>query len=143
VADGREGCRSAFDALVGRDFSDARYFATHRLFVDTYSLQHPDEFCRSAKSLCAHLTGLCWVLEGGAGTAIGPKQLHRWLDGNRVLEKPPVPAERGAITLGDLPIEAEPAIWAAALRAWAESTWAAWGPLHDLARDWLRQASKG
>ena len=72
VAGGTQGCRAEFDALVGRDFSDPRFFASHRLFVDIYALQHPDEFCRSAKSLAAHLCGLGLILEGGASAATAP-----------------------------------------------------------------------
>jgi hypothetical protein len=51
--------------LLARDFTDAAYFRVHRMIVDTYCLQHPDRYCVSAKSLAAHLTGLCWLIEHG------------------------------------------------------------------------------
>jgi hypothetical protein len=141
-AGGREGCRARFEEYLARDFSDALYFRTHRLFVDTYCLQHPDQFCRSAKSLAAHLAGLGWILEGGASAAVGPERLHRWLSGERRLDKPPLPPGRGATTMGDLPGDADPADWAAAVRDWAESTWAAYADLHALAREWRAQAEQ-
>jgi len=140
VLGGRAGCRDRFDAYLARDFSDPLYFRSHRLFVDAYCLQHPDQFCRSAKSLAAHLVGLCWTLEEGAGSAVGPERLRRWLDGARELTKPALPAARGAVTIGDLPVGADAAGWAAAVRAWAEAVWAAYSPLHPLARDWLAHA---
>jgi hypothetical protein len=140
VAGGTAGCRAEFDALVGRDFSDPLFFAVHRLFVDTYSLQHPDEFCRSAKSLAAHLCGLCLILEHEANASTGAAALRAWLDGPRVLEKPPVPAERGRITLGDVAHIDDAAAWREALREWAGSTWEAWRSLQPIARSWVAAA---
>lgn len=143
IEGGAAGCRAEFDALLARDFSDARFFAMHRLFVDTYALQHPDEFCRSAKSLAAHLVGLMQIVEGGASPASGDAALRAWLDGPRELEKPPVPAGRGAITLADVGQVDDPVAWREALRRWAESTWKAWEQLRPLARQWAAEASAG
>ena len=56
-------CQEMFDHLLARSFSDLTYGRLHRLFVDLYSLQHPDKYCDSAKSFAAHLTGLCCVME--------------------------------------------------------------------------------
>jgi hypothetical protein len=139
IEGGTAGCRAEFDTLVGRDFSDARFFAVHRLFVDTYALQHPDEFCRSAKSLAAHLVGLMLILDGDASADSGAAALRNWLDGPRALDKPPVPAERGAITLADVKNIGDPAAWREALHRWAEATWAAWRDLHPLARQWAEE----
>jgi hypothetical protein len=139
-AGGRQGCRERFEAFLARDFSDPLFFRTHRMFVDTYCLQHPEDFCASAKSLAAHLAGLCWILEGGAGTAVGPDRLRRWLDGARRLDKPELPEMRGAMTIGDLPSEGDAGAWTGAVRAWAESTWAAYADLQPLARQWVAEA---
>jgi hypothetical protein len=142
-AGGREGCRQRFDQLIARDFSDALYFRTHRLFVDTYCLQHPDQFCRSAKSLAAHLVGLCWILECNASPAVGPKQLHHWLNGPRQLDKPGLPSSYGQRTIGNLPVDADPRAWGEVVWTWAEETWRAYSELHPLARDWLARAARG
>lgn len=141
-AGGRAGCRARFELFLARDFSEALFFRSHRMFVDTYCLQHPDDFCASAKSLAAHLAGLCWILERGAGAAAGPESLHRWLDGARELDKSALPEHRGAITLGDLPQDGDSSGWGEAVRRWAESTWAAYAPLHVIARAWLAQAAE-
>lgn len=140
IAGGAAGCRAEFDNLVGRDFSDPRFFAVHRLFVDVYALQHPDEFCRSAKSLAAHLGGLCLILEHAASAATGAAALRAWLDGPRALDKPPIPADRGAITLADLAGIEDHALWREALRRWADAVWAAWRDLHPIARTWVVEA---
>jgi hypothetical protein len=136
IEGGREGCRAAFDVLLGRDFSDPRFFAMHRLFVDTYSLQHPDEFCVSAKSLAAHLVGLCLIVEKDVSPATGSQRLKRWLDGRRELEKPVLPKVRGDMTLADVETIDDPGEWAEALRRWAQSTWEAYRSLHPQARLW-------
>jgi hypothetical protein len=140
-AGGRAGCRARFEEFLARDFSDALYFRVHRLLVDAYCLQHPDQFCVSAKSLAAHLAGLGWILEGGASPASGPEGLQRWLSGNRALEKPTLPEERGETTIGDLPADAGPGEWSAAVRRWAETVWAAYAPVHDVARRWIAEAA--
>ena len=141
-AGGRGGCRERFEAFLARDFSDPLFFRVHRMFVDTYSLQHPDEFCASAKSLAAHLAGLCWILADGAGTASGPEALQRWLSGARRLDRPALPAQRGALTLGDLPEDSDARTWGEAVRRWAESTWAAYAGLHGVARAWVAEAGR-
>jgi Family of unknown function (DUF5946) len=63
VPGGRAGCQSIMDELLALHFSDATYFGVHRLFVDTYCLPHPGQYCVSFKSLAAHLAHLCWSLE--------------------------------------------------------------------------------
>jgi hypothetical protein len=140
VAGGTAGCRARFEALVGRDFSDPRFFATHRLFVDVYALQHPDEYCRSAKSLAAHLGGLCLILEHEASMATGAAALRDWLDGPRTLDKPAIPAHRGETTLAGLDGIDDPPAWRDAVRRWAEAVWDAWRDLHPVARLWVAEA---
>jgi uncharacterized protein DUF5946 len=128
VAGGTAGCQALMDELLARDFSDVIYFRVHRLMVDVYSLQHPDRYCASAKSLAAHLTGLCWLLEHDGSRAVGSEPLRRWLDGSPRLEKPEIPAFRGALTLADVRAAADPEAYAV---------------LQPLARDWIRLALAG
>jgi hypothetical protein len=141
-AGGRQGCRERFEALLARDFSDPLFFRAHRMFVDTYCLQHPEDYCASAKSLAAHLAGLCWILESAAGAAVGPGRLHRWLSGDRRLDKPKLPEQRGVLTIGDLPQGGSPAEWARKVREWAGCTWAAYAQLHPVARSWVAEAAR-
>jgi len=137
---GAAGCQAIFDELLARDFSEPLYFRVHRLLVDTYCLQHPERYCKSAKSLAAHLVGLCSILERGASRAVGEEALRRWLDGKSPIEKPELPAQRGELTVADVRGAATPEAHAAAVERWARSTWQAYSTLHGVARQWLEQA---
>lgn len=141
VEGGTDGCQARYEALLARDYEDPTFFAVHRMFVDTYSLQHPKRYCRSAKSLAAHLVGLGQILEDGISAATGTAALRAWLDGPGTLEKPPLPEAFGEITLGDVETIEEAGPWREAVRAWAVSTWQAYAELHPLARRWAAEAA--
>lgn len=134
------GCQRLFDALIARDFSDVLFFRVHRLAVDTYSLQHPERYCASAKSLAAHLVGMCWILEMQGNAAVGGEPIRRWLDGPKRLPKPELPTFRGSLTIADVLAADTPSQYAAAVRRWAESTWSAYAALQGLARGWAHDA---
>lgn len=136
---GTAACQGLFEEILAQDFSDALRFGVHRMMVDTYSLQHPDRYCRSAKSLAAHLVGLCAILEAGASRAVGPAELRAWLDGPSPVSKPDIPPSRGALTIDHLRHRA-PDEYARVVEEWAASTWSAYEPLHTLAREWLQRA---
>jgi hypothetical protein len=140
IEHGTAGCQALMDQLLARDFSDIRFFRMHRLMVDTYSLQHPDRYGASAKSLAAHLTGLCHLVEERGDRAMGSQELRRWLDGARKLEKPALPAFRGALTVADVVELQDPVAYAEATERWARTTWEAYKELHELARSWIREA---
>ena len=80
IASGTAGCQAIMDELTARGFSDASYGRVHRLFVDTYCLQHPDPYCVSFKSFAAHLTGVCWTLEYGGSPGTVSEALRKWDD---------------------------------------------------------------
>ena len=140
VAGGSVGCQALFDEMLARDFSDAAYFGTHRLLVDTYSLQHPDRYCASAKSLAAHLCGLAQILEQDASSAVGDAALRRWLDGKRPIEKPALPTFRGALTIADVHAAKNASEHRQAVDRWAHAVWQAYAPLHEIARRWISEA---
>lgn len=140
VAGGTDGCQKIADELWAREFGDVTYFTVHRMTVDTYCLQHPDRYCASAKSLAAHLTGLCWLLEHGGSRAVGSDALRRWLNKAVRLEKPELPPDRGRLTVASVREAADPVAYAEAVEAWARSTWEAYASLHDVAHRWIEQA---
>jgi Family of unknown function (DUF5946) len=135
---GSEGCQSLFDELRGRQLIASTY-QLQRLSVDIYCMQHPDRYCVSAKSLAAHLTGLCWGLEY-SGHPSGLKALQRWLDGPARIEKPALPSFRGAVTVADAIAAHDPEEQAAAIGRWGRSTWDAYSALHPVARRWIEEA---
>lgn len=145
IAGGDAGCQRLFDEVRARELSDAAYARVQNLTVDTYCLQHPDRYCRSAKSLAAHLTGLCFGLE--YATAHGDirgsefsRILSRWLNGTPPLQKPEVPDFRGALTVATVHAAESAESHQAAVERWACSTWDAWSALHPLARRWVEEA---
>ena len=140
IEGGTAGCQAMFDEFRVREMSElASSYASTRLSVDVYCLQHPDRYCVSAKSLAAHLTGVGWAVERGGGEW-GLRQLQRWLDTGPKLEKPAPPAGRGALTIADVASAEDTDAYVAALDRWARSTWAAYSELHEIARRWIDSA---
>ena len=134
--EGTRGCRARFDELTIRRWDRPVPYPLRRMMVDTYALQHPEEFCVSAKSLAAHLTGLCAALEHADHPTI-LKLLQEWLDGGPSLEKPPLPSSCGAVTIAEALAAPDGERLAAAADRWARSTWEACAPLQPLARRWV------
>ena len=123
-----------------RRFSDVRYARWNRLMVDAYSLQHPSEYMRSAKSFAAHLTGAAAALERPGQAEFINDAVVRWLSTNPVLVRPsePSPGARGVITVADVILAEDPA---SAIPQWAQSAWQAWSGLHAIARQWIAVAT--
>jgi hypothetical protein len=139
VAGGTAGCQLWFDELMARSWTPA-VFSVHRLMVDAYSVQHPARYCRSGKSLAAHLGGLCCALEH-AGDPRALDALRDWLDGDRKVDKPLLPDKRGTITIADVRAQAgDPAQLKRAVERWARSACEAYAPLHGTARQWVTAA---
>jgi hypothetical protein len=118
-------------------FDDSELASDWRLIVDCYSLQH-DRYILSARSLAAHLTGVCIALEH-RGDEVLLRAVQGWLGRIRDLAKPAVPERRGDMTI-DAVIAAAPEERGAVVRAWATSAWAAWEEHHALARSWIAAA---
>ena len=136
---GAAGCQSRFHELTARDFSDYRYGRFHRMAVDTYCVQHPEQYCVSAKSLVAHLGGLYCAFEQGADPEIY-RALQRLLNGKPALEKPALPSSRGEVTIADVLSAPDPDSYGREVKRWARSVWDAHAPVHPFVRRWLQDA---
>ena len=137
-----EGCNALFQDVVGREFSRPELFQVHRLTVDAYSLQHPDRYMESAKSAVAHLTGMCWAMEGEDDPSVSVA-LSRFLDGNPIFSRPepsPQPGRRGTLTILDIHSAPESVAQIQLVREWALSAWESWAEHHDKAREWMKMA---
>jgi hypothetical protein len=135
---GLAGCESLFQELAARDFTEVRYFPTHRVLVDCYALQHPEQYAASGKSFAAHLTGLCVWLEH-AGDPLLNRKIQRWLSTNPALERPTPPARRGSVTILDVFTAGSLTQHKDMIQAWARAVWQAYTDYHDLARGWIAQ----
>ena len=138
---GLAACRASFDELIAREFSDYRYARLHRLTVDTYALQHSEQFMRSAKSFVAHLTGMCAAMEHEDPASIN-RVVQEWLNGPKVVERPEdvPPGRRGSLTVVDVLAMEDPQEYLQGIREWARGSWDAWSTHHALAREWIKLA---
>jgi hypothetical protein len=133
---GGADCAGLRDLLFARDFEQpALYWQYHRLAVDSYCVQH-SPYVRSAKSLAAHLCGLCVAMERGNDQAL-LGGIHEWLSTNPPLDKPELPSSRGALTIGHVSGLGDPVLYGRAVGEWARSAWDAYRELQPLAREWL------
>jgi hypothetical protein len=141
ISGGREACQHLFNEVLAKEFSDYRYFRTHRLTVDVYSLQHPAEYMRSAKSYAAHLTGMYAAIEED-GAAETNRVVQRWLDGPIVFPRPdhPPPRQRGVLSILYVHGAVDPEDHIRRVREWAVSTWQSWREYHEVARRWVENA---
>ena len=142
VSGGRAACQRLFDEVLAKEFGDYRYVRIHRLTVDVYSLQHPSEYMRSAKSYAAHLTGIYAAIEGDRADETN-RAVQQWLNGPRVFSRPgdPAPRQRGGLTILYVYGAVDPEDHARRVREWALSTWEAWRDYHHVARRWVEQAT--
>lgn len=136
TAEGEPDCAGLFGLMTARHFEQpALYVRFHRLAVDAYCVQH-SPYVKSAKSLAAHLCGLCITFEQG-GDDHAMRRLQQWLNANRALQKPEVPRVRGELKIDHLNGIADPAAYGRAIQEWARSAWDAYRDLHSIAREWI------
>jgi hypothetical protein len=138
---GAEGCNALFQEVVGREFSRPELFQVHRLTVDTYSLQHPAQYMKSAKSAVAHLLGMCWAMEATDGPHVA-RAMSRFLDGVKQLERPdpPPPLSRGPRHITYVHSAPDSMAHIERVREWARGVWEAWNVHHGKAREWMHEA---
>ncbi|MDQ6788640.1 MAG: DUF5946 family protein [Acidobacteriota bacterium] len=141
VTEGKTGCRKLFEDVLVKDYSDYRYAKTHRLMVDAYSLQHPEEYMLSGKSFAAHLTGMYVALEGEESSNAN-RTVQKWLSGNPQIDKPvALPKERGDIKITYVHSATGAEEHQSRVREWANSVWSAWSEYHDLAKLLISEAT--
>lgn len=139
VEGGTAGCRKLFEELCGREWDSPISYRVHRMTVDAYCLQHPDEYCASAKSFAAHLTGLCCAIEHKSHPNV-LRGLQHWLSGTPDILKPSLPVHHGSLIVMEVYREKDPVPQMLAVNRWAQSTWEAYAELHPIARDWITRA---
>jgi hypothetical protein len=138
---GSPNCAAQRDALLARDFEQpALFWRFHRMTVDTYCLQY-SEGVASAKSLAAHLCGLCIAFEHNNDPEAF-RQLQRWLSTNPKIQKPHLPTRRGELTIAHVSGIDDPVEFGKAVESWARSTWNAYHELQRLAREWLSMSAR-
>jgi Family of unknown function (DUF5946) len=140
IEGGADGCRAILNEMLALHFGNAAYFGAHRLFVDTYAVQHPDSYCVSFKSMAAHLAHLCWSLEHGGSRAVPSEAIRRWVERHPGLEKPPLGRVPYRVTVADVAGTSVAAEHHRAVLRWARATWEAHAELHATVRLWVKWA---
>ena len=133
-------CRTCFEEILSKEFSDATYMIVHRLTVDCYSLQHPQDYMKSAKSYAAHLTGISIFMESDGDPRLRKATQH-WLNGKRQLDRPSLPPHFGNLTIAHVRAAADGPAHAERVHTWARDIWQAYGQYHGQAREWIRLAA--
>ena len=137
---GEPNCATLWNLLLARDFEQSvLYGKHHRLAVDTYCMQH-SSYVESAKSLAAHLCGLCVALEQNNNTN-KLKRLQLWLSTNPKVPKPELPPFRGTVTIADVSGIDDPVNYGRAVESWARSAWEAYKKFQPIAREWLAMSA--
>jgi hypothetical protein len=135
---GPDACQSLFHELAAVASTDLRFGRYHRQAVDTYCLQHPP-YIASAKSLMAHLGGLCITFEYRNDPA-AHSVLLKSLNGKPSLARPAIPKSPGTITIASVMRPPNAETHAAAVDNWSRAVWEAYTPLHQFAREWIERA---
>jgi len=133
IVGGTAGCLALYQDTLVLPGTLPAYTGIGRLAFDTYCVQHPDRYCISAKSLVAHLGGLCYGLEYRRDRG-GYELLRHALDGPFPVPKPPLPAMRGALTIADIAATPAGEAQRGAIQDWAQQAWDAYADFHAWAR---------
>jgi hypothetical protein len=139
VLDGFENCRSMFNSVLAREYSDPAFGENHLFTVDAYALQHSEQ--HGPRSNAFHLMRLCWLLEQGENPSI--RQIRKGGRGfNNAREEQyktfpflEPPSCRGVVTVASVVGAATAADHNSQVRAWAQSVWDAWAVHHRWARE--------
>ncbi len=139
------GCWALYGEVLAREYEDFRFARHHQLTVDSYATQHPGRPERRAiQSVAVHLIGLHLNLERGLPGYEIPRLLQRAADRSDAYHWLEPPESSGSVTVVDVHAAGDDAdAHLAAVRRWAESTWAAWAPHHAQVRAWARETSSG
>jgi len=132
------GCWATLGEVLAREYSDPGLFAVHRLSVDAYAVQHPGNQSRqSIHSVGVHLIRLCLFLEHELSAEYANDAMLRATNRKHTFTWLEPPASRGLLTVADVVKARATQAHKSAVRAWAQSAWAAWSPHHETIRTWL------
>jgi hypothetical protein len=131
------GCVDLYHELSARTLSDRDPTFPHQLAVDAYAAQHATRDAKPITTAFA-LIGLYLVCERGF-TGHEVQRAHMFL-GRRRDSWPRFdpPADRGALTVGDM-LAAADGERRAALGRWAASVWRAWHEQHARIADLVQE----
>ena len=124
-------CWSSFGEVMAREFSGAAYFASHRLSVDAYMVQHQIQTSRSSiRSLWLHLVGLYLMLDRAASSKYVASVQNRLTTPKREFPRLDPAAKNASITVERLKETSDPIAHKEAAKEWALAVWNSWSMHH-------------
>jgi len=132
------GCWRVYGEVLAREYNDAALLPARALTPDTFAVQHPGREGRtSTQSVWGHLVKLCLVLERGADPHYAARLMEIVIRNKGRFAWLTPPRSMGPLTVVDVAATRTTDEHNARVRAWAESTWAAWVAHHDTIRGWI------
>jgi hypothetical protein len=129
------GCWQVYMATNATGLSYPTYAGLHGLAADTYMVQHPGVLSPQAiQSVAAHLIGLYWALEHHYPFEKVIHLRQRALSTRFEWLEPP--GSLGALTIVDVAQAPDEKTYVSLVREWAQTTWEAWKPYHQIVRTW-------
>ncbi|MCB0572215.1 MAG: hypothetical protein KDC66_20755 [Phaeodactylibacter sp.] len=135
--DSAPGCWARFTEVAAREYSDVNFVRCHQLTVDSYAVQHPGQTSPQAiRSVAVHLASLYMVLERNLPIREATNFIQHLAEHKQAFHWLEPPQYMGDITVVDIWKTENVQAHLQAVRAWAESAWAAWAAHHEQVKAW-------
>ncbi len=136
------GCWQLYGEVLAREYSDRTFWASHRLTVDTYAVQHPGRPSpQSIQSVAVHLISLLLVLEQEATPEHALRAIRAAATVSERFTWLPPPSSMGSVTVANVHGARNALDHAKHVRAWAEAAWASWSHHHQTIRSWVPEGA--
>lgn len=144
------GCWQAFNELLAHERNLWGYPDVHRLVVDAYSVQHPQNFVlqrslnisqrfidASVQSVAVHLIALYFALVEKKKLKEISKFMDQILKNGAIFETLSPPENLGKLTIADAPYTHDIDGYRDFAWSWAQETWSAWSQYHEQVKLWI------
>ena len=147
-------CWAAFNRLLAYEAEHFGYPEEHRLTVDAYGVQHPQNFelqkqldieerliRASVQSVGRHLIGLYCAVEKKMPLLTISSVMGQVIKHGDKLELLTPGESMGEITIANFSPEFSEEEYKEFAWAWAQSGWNAWSDKHELVRSWVEKCA--
>jgi len=145
-------CWQAFNELLAQERMNWGYPEVHRLVVDAYSVQHPQNFelqkslgiskrfiDASVQSVPVHLIALYLALREKKPLEKISASMDQILSKGATFEPLDSPDNLGEITIADAPDMSDYDTYSAFAWNWAKKAWGAWEHVHPQVKAWIQE----
>ena len=145
-------CWQAFNIMLAKENMNFGYPDVHRLVVDAYAVQHPQNFElqkklgitkrfveASIQSVAIHLIALYFALEEDQPLADIRHLMNQIIAVGAEFHPLEVPKSLGNLTILDAPGMQDFTAYEKFAWDWGETTWEAWAHAHGQVKEWILQ----